>query len=173
MKQIDVEIELETPAKMHKFNGLERENELKTKPIQVQLEAHAYRVENGNLAFPATWFYHALLDRYKIEAGKKWKEKRLEVAPRIRVCPELIDLGVKEFEVDRSSVPAPGGKMREEVYKPRVPKGTRAKFTIQTTIDPNELREKLEATGSEVGIGNDRYHGYGRFRVIGWKIVSK
>jgi hypothetical protein len=174
-KTIEFEIELTSPVKQHKFNGQEREKELKQKPFEEQAEAHTYRCGNGNIAFPAMWIYGSLLDAYYELAGKSERTKtQKQMGSRIQVSPPMLDTGIEEYEVDVASAPAGStfrGGTRDMFPKPRIDVA-RVRGTIRTTVAPKDMREKLEYAGLNVGIGSDRKHGYGRFRVIDWKVVN-
>jgi hypothetical protein len=160
-----------TPILMHKFNGIEEEKQLKQKSDAEQAEAHAYRLPNGNLGIPCEWIRGCLIDYYILNAPpKKKSETRLQVAPRIRVEPYMLDLGIKNYIIDKRSVPSGNisrGGVRDFCVRPRIDQW-RTDGMLITTLEKTvqEIRRDFEQAGLEIGIGSNRVNGFGRFKVV-------
>jgi len=171
IEKYKVEVESESATLVHKFNGKDVEKSLKEKSDLTQAEAHTYRTEDGYLAIPSSWFRGCLIEYLISVAGSKQKTStRLEVSPRIRIVPELISLGIKEFEVDKRAIPV---KLRGRIVdmdfciRPIIKKW-KAGFTLISALDKTakQLKLDLENAGIEQGIGSNRINGYGRFKVL-------
>jgi hypothetical protein len=171
--QIEFEIELTSPVKMHKFNGLKMEADLKEKTIEEQAEAHGYRCPNGNVAIPAIWIYGSITEAfYELSGtGSKAKTQKM-VSSRIQVFPPMIDIGTDKYEIDVASAPAGGtrGGVRDFFVKPRID-GAKISGLIKTTLSPDDVKEKFVYAGEEIGMGSDRKHGYGRYKITKWNTV--
>jgi hypothetical protein len=171
MLKCKFKIEGLTPILMHKFNGIEEEKQLKQKSDAERAEAHAYRLPNGNLAIPCEWIRGCLRDYYILTAPpKKKNETRLQVAPRIRVEPRMLDLNIKNYEIDKCSVPSGNisrGGIRDFCVRPRIDRWQVEGFLV-TTLEKSveELKNDFEQAGVEIGIGSNRVNGFGRFRVL-------
>ena len=172
--RIEFGIELTSPIKQDRFNGQEREKELKQRPHAEQAEAHAYRCGNGNVAVPAMWIYHGVLDAYYQMAGKTKTQAQTFAASRIQVQPALLDTGQPGYEIDVASAPAGStfrGGTRDTFVKPRID-SARVGGVLVTSLPAKEVRERLEFVGENIGIGSDRKHGYGRFKITDWRVVN-
>ena len=166
-----------TPILMHKFNGIEEEKLLKQKSDAEQAEAHAYRLPNGNLGIPCEWIRGCLIDYYIFNAPRKKKsETRLQVAPRIRVEPYMLDLGIKNYAIDKRSVPSGNisrGGVRDFCVRPRIDQWQAEGFlvtTLEKTVE--ELKNDFAQAGIEIGIGSNRVNGFGRFKVLEFAQLS-
>lgn len=178
MKEIKYEFEIEgiTDILPHKFNGLKEEKQLKEESSEVQAKAHAYFHNNGNLAIPNEWIKGALIEEFYDSAGSNQKTKtKKEVAPRINIIPELIDLGIKSYEIDIRSAPSGGrrGGVRDFCTRPRIKMPWKAKGTLITTLNKtdDEWKRKFENTGRNQGIGSNRPWGFGRFKLNKFKRI--
>lgn len=170
---IHFEIETKTPIKMDKFNGLKEEKKIKKKSPEEQAEAKAYRHPNGNLAIPSDWVYGTIIKSYYERAGKSSKgESEKHAASRIQVKPIMLDLGFDDYEIDVSSAGSGGkhGGTRTMFYKPMVEVGATVEGDIITSLDIKELYENFKYAGTDMGIGSDRKHGYGRFEITAWEV---
>jgi hypothetical protein len=159
-----------SPILQHKFNGLKEEKELKEKGDKEQAEAHAYRLPNGNLGIPSEWI-KGCLRNYLISTApsKKKTETKNTVSARITVEPYMLDLGVKDYTIDKRSVPAGNmsrGGVRDFCVRPKI-EGWEVEGMLITTLDKkfDDLKRDFAASGVEVGIGSNRPNGYGRFAV--------
>jgi len=176
IKKFEFELEGISPIKMHRFNGQDEEKKLRERSTTEQAEKHAYRLTNGNLGLPSNWIYGSLLNAFVALAGRKEKTAtKMETGSRIRVEPFMLDLGVKDYEIDIASAPAGNmsrGGTRDEFVKPVI-KAWKVKGIIQTTLGKSleDMKSYLEYAGTDVGIGSDRPHGYGRFKVISFKQI--
>ena len=160
------EIEGYTPIIMEKFTGQKPKN----LPPEEEAELKAYRLPNGNLAVPSEWIRGALINEFVSRVSKGKFMEKLRVAPRIIVQPQLIDLGIKDYEVFTRSVPAGSpyrGGTRKFCSSPLIRKW-RVKAKLITTLPESaeEIRNVLAAAGENFGIGGFRVGGYGRFKVI-------
>lgn len=167
----EVAIEGISPIKMHKFNGKEKLSE--TIPDEDVAEKSVYRLQNGNLAVPCEWIYGTLMNSARMIAPKMQKKSYENyITRRVRVTPNLIDLGTKSYEIDRRFVKnyGRGGTSAEIAIKPRIDVW-KINFYIKTSLDEKELKNLLENAGVEVGIGNDIKHGYGQFKVTSVKTM--
>ena len=162
---------------MHKFNGQDEEKKTKTLPDKEQAEKHAYRLSSGNLAVPAEWIRGCIINGYINRAGLKQKtETKKRVSPRIVVQPSLIDLHMKEYEINKRSVSSGGiaKGTRDFCVRPLIPDGWKIELTIQTELDDSDadFKRNLELAGIDIGIGSNRMNGYGRFEVTGFERQS-
>jgi len=168
-----VELQGISPLKMHKFCGREKPPE--DMPDEEVAEKYAYRLVNGNLAFPGEWLYGALINAGRESAPKGSKKKQEGfVAKRIRVRPALADLGIEDYEIDRRVVKnyGRGGTSTEIAVKPRIDSWS-VELKIVTSLEESELARLLNYAGENVGVGNDTKHGYGLFTVTSLTEVTK
>ena len=173
MKKFKVKAKSTTHALIHKFNGLSEEKRIKEMTETEQAEKHAYRHPNGNLAFPCEWFRGCIVNNFIDKAGSKTKTStKNTVAPRIRVEPNLIDLGIKDYEIDIRSVPSGGrsGGIRDFCIRPRIDEWE-AEFTLLSLLDypASEMRRSVEVAGIDIGVGSNRVNGFGRFEVVSFE----
>ena len=169
-KKFEFKIEGETPILPHKFNGLAEEKRLKTESDEVQAKKHAYFTSEGNLAVPATWIKGAIIQEFYDSAPSKERTRtQKEVAPRIIIQPAMLDLGVKEYEIDTRSVPSGGrrGGCRDFCVRPRLDVPWKISGVLITTLDISieDLKRKFENAGMNQGVGSNRINGYGRFKL--------
>jgi len=161
-----VKIEGITPLKMHKFIGkVKPSEEMREEEIA---EMYAYRLPNGNLGFPGEWLYGALINAAKLTAPSRMMMRRgEEVARRVRVWPAMADLGIKNYEIEKRVVKNEGRRTSntEFVFKPRINKWS-VELVIETTLPRDDLERLLRYAGENVGVGNDKKHGYGLFKLL-------
>lgn len=176
MKKYKCMIKGTTPILMHKFNGLAEEKRIKEFADSEQAEKHAYRHTNGNLAIPAEWVRGCIINNFIDKAGAKMKTStKKKVAPRIRVEPYMIDLGITDYEVDIRSVPSGGarGGVRAMCVRPII-ETWEAGFTLLSQLDYSkaDIRRNIEVAGIDVGIGSNRVNGYGRFSLESFEEIA-
>jgi hypothetical protein len=162
------------PILQDKFNGKEEEKRIKTLPDAERAEYHCYRMIEGNresnLAIPAAWISGCLIKYLVNTAPPKMKKKtEYEVASAIQVQPVMIDLGINVYVIDRRAVPVYKNGMivdMDFVVRPRIDV-YKAEFLLITTLDKTmeEFKRIIEEAGRFQGIGSDRKHGYGRFKL--------
>jgi len=164
-KRFRVEIEGVTPILMNRFVG----QNLNTKRMSEEeiAEIHCYRNEKGNLYIPREWIIGLILDVVSYSVSKRKKEAMSWIARRIWVEEEQIDLGVKDYDIDRRVVTISGKTTFtcEICIRPKINKW-KAKFHIMTTLSKDYLLYLLKCGGREIGIGSNRMHGFGQFKVI-------
>lgn len=167
--KFDFKIEGTSPILMHKFNGQEEERRLKELPHKEQAEYHAYRGENGNLALPAEWLRRSVIESFMDKAPKKDKQAtKKRVSPRIRVDPILLDLNLKDYDIDVRGIPVGNmgrGGARDICVRPLIRNWTAIGTLISGLDESRAMKKWLEFAGEEVGIGSNRINGYGRFKV--------
>jgi hypothetical protein len=116
----------------------------------------------------------SIVEGFVGSAGAKQKTKtKMEVSPRIKVeslddDPLFIPIGVNEYVIDKRSVSS-GGKtrgVRDWCVRPMINKWN-AVFILNSNVDisEDELRYKLDFTGTDVGVLSNRPNGFGRFKV--------
>lgn len=176
MKAYRCVVKSTTDTLMHKFNGLDEEKRIKEMPNSEQAEKHAYRASTGNLAIPCEWFRGCIINNFIDKGGAKRKTAtKNEVAPRIRVEPKLIDLGVSEYEIDVRSIPSTGSRtsIRDMCVRPMIPEWE-AEFTLLSELkhSDEDVRRNLEVAGIDIGVGSNRINGYGRFEVVEFERVK-
>ena len=177
MKKLKFRVKGSTDMLPHKFNGLAEEKRIKEMPEAEQAEKHAYRHPNGNLAIPCEWFRGCIVNNFIDKAGAKTKTStKNEVAPRLRVEPALIDLGIKDYEIDIRSVPSGGrsGGIRDFCVRPRIGEWE-AEFTLVSLLKHpvNDIKRSVEVAGVDIGIGSNRVNGFGRFEVVSCEEVKQ
>lgn len=176
MKKYKCMIKGTTPILMHKFNGLAEEKRIREFSDSEQAEKHAYRHQNGNLAIPSEWVRGCIINNFIDKAGSKQKTStKKKVAPRIRVEPRRIDLGLKDYEVDVRSVPSGGlrGGVRDMCVRPLIEEWG-AEFILLSQLDYSQadIKRNVEIAGIDVGIGSNRINGYGRFMLESFEEIT-
>lgn len=173
MSIFNVTVRSISPIMMHKFNGTSEGTRMKALPDMQQAEASAYRMngEKSNLAIPGAWITGCLIESFIRNAGRNQKGAvELEVAPALQVEETLIDLKIRDFMVDKRSIPIKkNGKTtaRDFCVRPKVDLWKVA-FTLQSVLErpDKDIEEELRRAGKYVGIGSGRKIGFGRFEVL-------
>lgn len=161
---------------MHKFNGQKEEKALKQRSDRDQAEAHAYRCDNGNVGIPQEWLKGCLREYLVSNAGNKEKTAtKIQVAPRIAVEPMMLDAGISEYAINKTSVPS-GGKMggtRDFCVRPEI-KECEVEGILISSLGKSiqELEKDFIGAGRDIGIGSNRINGYGRFEVISFEEIQ-
>lgn len=179
MSNYTVTVEGVVPLLMHRFIGQDASKRAVELPDKECADAFTYRMngEGSNLAAPGVWFGGALIASFIANAGSKAKTKVSdEVTPSITVSEELIDLGVKKFDISKKTIPIKkNGKIAamQFVVRPSIPKW-KCTFTLQSTLDrPDEdIHAELKRAGKYQGVGSGRKIGYGRFEVTNFKRIK-
>jgi len=172
MNIFKVRVEDLSPILVHKFNGQDESKRIKELSIEDQAEAYAYRNDEGLYA-PSEWFRGCLINQF-IEAEKKKKKgsTKNRVSPRIQISPPEISLGTDTYKIDKRSASSGGrgGGTRDWVVRPIIHEWA-AEFTLRTTIEdsPSYIKQMLEYSGENVGVGSNRVNGYGRFKVVSFE----
>jgi hypothetical protein len=144
--------------------------------VQEDAEVRAYRMKDRTLFIPSAAFYGALINSsaaYKI--GKKGASSL--VAGTVRVWPDEISLGTKQYEIDLRPVVV----QRSRIVRARpCLKEWSASFQIiyDSTygITPELLNKMFTEAGKRIGILDFRpqHRGqFGRFVVTSWKENKK
>jgi hypothetical protein len=164
-KRFRVEIEGVTPILMHKFVG--QNINMKRMKEEDVAEIYCYRNEKGNLYIPREWIIGMILDAVLYSVSKQKKDAVSWIARRIWVEEEQIDLGVKDYDIDRRVVTVSGKTTFtcDICIRPKINKW-KAIFHIRTTLPKDYLLYLLKYGGREIGIGSNRKHGFGQFKVI-------
>ena len=142
---------------------------------KVQAEKASYRLPDGGLYIPSSWFYGCLINAstaYRI--GKKSATQL--VAGCIRVFPIQIPLETKEYEINIQSVTIKG---RGKIPRARpLLKNWEVNFDI--VYDPTfgltseRIHHMLQDGGRRIGVGDFRpqHRGqYGTFTISKWEEV--
>lgn len=178
MKRIKVTIESTAPLLFNKFTEEESGGRMKKKyDDKEEAEKRVYRMRTGkrNLFIPSIWLYKSTINAssfYKI--GKRGASTIL--AGTIRIEPLEIDLGVKNYEIDRQPVVVQNSRIMR--VRPRLDKW-KASFEIvyneKYFNKPDMLKAILEEAGERVGIGDCRPQKkmfYGTFKVTQFKEIK-
>jgi len=136
-------------------------------------EMRVYRHPNGNVAMPGKWFRGALRSAYinnKVYKNKTNTERMVKA--RIAVTPNLIDLGIEDYDIDVQIIQlnVRGSITLVTHVRPKID-SWKASFTLTTSLNQtsDEIQKMLELAGYEEGIGTARGEGYGRFKVTNFK----
>lgn len=183
MKSFEVSLKgIEPGVLMNRFS-VEQEAELErtakkksNRPSrQEELTRAEYRAPNGELYFPAEWFYQSLLKasgEFQI-AGRGKKSYRDFIKSTIVITPDAIGLGTKDYSVDGRAVVIRATKGRVLRYRPHITSWS-IDFTItlldEDLIADDTLHQILVRAGQTVGVGDYRPR-YGRFIVEKFKEV--
>jgi len=166
-----VTVEGVTPILMHKF-PLDQEA-FQNLTLQEKIRESAYIDENGLYA-PNVWFKGALINAFleQVPAVKR-KQLKNSLSPYIRIEPLKIYFGKKEYSVNVAVVSIKRG-CKEIRYRPQVDLPWSLSFKILTTLPrqqyPDKIfKDRLEYAGQNVGVGDNRINGYGRFKVSTFK----
>jgi hypothetical protein len=163
-KRFRVEIEGVTPILMNRFVG----QNLNTKRMSEEeiAEIHCYRNEKGNLYIPREWIIGMILNAASYSVSKQRKEAVSWIARRIWVEEEQIDLGIKNYDIDRRVVfvSSKSSFTCGICVRPKINKW-KATFHIRTILSKDYLLYLLKYGGREIGLGSNRKHGFGQFKV--------
>jgi hypothetical protein len=173
MNKYRVVIKSEGPLMMDPDFGKAESKRLKTLPDEEQAKKKCYHLNDDdrkNLCIPARWIQWCLIGYLTKTAPPK--EKKLTndlVSCSITVEPAEIDLGTREYIVNKSSIPiyVQGvAKNRERVVRPEIKK-YKCEFILITTLDKSDRDHKamLDEAGRCVRMGSGRKIGYGKFSV--------
>ena len=175
IKKILVTIKGLSPLLMNKpdmarFQSTEKQvKKVKVYDIKIESETSAYRDGKGFLAIPAIALHRCMImgsSGYK--AGKK--SLMPYIAGSLNISPEMISLGVKEFEIDLRTVVI----QRQRVLKAR-PKivDWSAEFELhydsRDIVNAGVLHDILDECGRRIGILDYRpacKGPYGKFEVV-------
>lgn len=143
---------------------------------EVEAEAGAYRLESGELAFPAAAFKKAIVSAAKGRKVGKLGLPGIVLASAFETC-ELIPLvhpdtgeALRDYAIDiRGARPQGQGMVRRA--RPRLDEwGCLVDFEYDDELVAEDLlRELLERAGRNVGVGNfrpEKSGRYGRFEVV-------
>ncbi len=176
IKVYTAEIEGIAPLLMHRFDeGAQADLEQQVKKAkrdlgtpEDQAERAAYRLENGNLYLPAEAIYCAMVKAgagVKIVGGRG-KTYKASIAGNVNITPDYIDLGVKNYAIDRRKVKIQNRACMRS--RPRLDEW-RAAFKIEVFDEeaiPKEVLQAVLATAGQ-GIGLLDYRPrFGRFMVV-------
>lgn len=181
MKTINVEIKGVTPLLMNSPASMlenEKPTKLSTEKYDPKREAEirAYKLKNGNLYIPGTAIMGSLIGAASWKKAGKHALKPI-IAASVRITPELIDLGTKNYELDVRTVVIQK-KSRIVRVRPKV-EDWKATFQItynESLITPGVIRECLAEAGERVGLLDFRPQKlgpFGTFEVSKWKEVAK
>jgi hypothetical protein len=143
--------------------------------LEDEAEKGTYRLENKELYIPNTWIYGTLLNastNYKI--GRK--SSMSYIAGTVRVLPEKISLGIKDYEVN-VQLAVIQRFSRIPRARPYIPKWEATFYIIydpQYGVSSELLEHCLEDAGRRIGIGDYRpqHKGqYGTFQISKWEDV--
>ena len=89
----------------------------------------------------------------------------MEVAPAIKVTPDLIDLGTDTFDVHRTVIPikkAGSIAAMDIVIRPLI-KNCKINFVLETKLDrtDDEIKDAVILAGTDQGLGSGRKIGFG------------
>jgi hypothetical protein len=174
MKTVSVKIKGISPLLMHRYPLLPIEA-LEKKSAEEQAELAAYRErKSGELYVPGTNVQRALVVAASYSKGKGRASLVKQTAAAVFVTPEILGLGIKEFEVDARPVVIPATKGRVMRYRPRLD-DWQVCFEIaydENLLDETQLRRIVDDCGSRVGLLDYRpqHMGpFGRFQVNEWR----
>ena len=159
---------------LHRF-PMEPVEALEKKPPAEQAEIAAYREpETGDLYFPGINVLRAFVNGASYVKGKGRGSLVKVAAGCLSVEPERLSFGVETYVVDSRPVVMPATKGRVLRHRPRLD-SWKLSLTLgysDTLISAKQLRELVDATGSQVGIGDFRpatKGPFGRFVVVSWE----
>jgi hypothetical protein len=176
-KRYHFKIQGTSPLETYRFVGLDEDKQLKEKSDREQAEARVYRAPNGNCALQGLNIRGCLREYLITQAPKgKKKETKEYVSPRIQVTPYLLDLGTRDYEINKRPVFSDfrGGVVAGYAVKP-VWREWSVEGCIVTTLPKSakELRRDFENAGVEVGTGSGKPLGFGRFTVTEFNEVTQ
>lgn len=183
MKKIKISIEGTSPLLMDRFSNeaylAQKQARRITKEYnsEEEAEASAYWSSKGKkeLIIPSMVLYASLLNGASWHKIQKRSAKTM-LAGSIRIEPEEISLGTKEYEVDVRAVVI----QRQRVLKGRARVDSwKATFTIvyneKLIANPLIIKEVLEESGMRIGIMAFRPQKggpYGTFKVTGFEEIQ-
>ena len=167
-----VKVEGVGPMLQHKYIGKDNIGAVKKLPDADQAEHYLYRVNGAgsNIGIPGVHFLGSIVAAFKDSAGRKWKPVEAEAMSRLKINPDMIDLGFPDFEVDFRVCPIKkAGQIADmqNIVRPSIPEW-QAEFEIISSFDKSEatMLMELQNAGENFGIGSGRKIGFGRYKVL-------
>jgi len=174
---IECEIKGKSPLLMHRF-PLEPIEAIEKKSIEEQTEIAAYRDEaSGNLYIPGVALQRALIGGAVYSKGKSRASLQKPVAACLMIDPMILDLNVKEYEIDSRAVVVPATKGRIVRHRPRLDEWS-VNFEIEyddVLLTEIQVRKIVDDTGDRVGLLDfrpEKKGPFGRFYITKWKKIK-
>lgn len=179
MKSVEVEIVGKTPLLMNNpIVMMEQSDEMRNKLKKIdpteEADKSAYKMEDGTLYIPSEAIFGCILNGASFRKIGKFAAKGI-LAGNLRIEPNQISLGTKEYEADLRTV-AVGGRKSMRILKGRAKVNQwKAKFKIVYFEDyisspKDHILPALEDGGRRVGILAFRPQNSGNF---GTFVVNK
>ncbi len=160
MKKILVKIRGTTPLLFNRFTEEESGGRTKKKYVdKEEAEKRVYRMSTGkkNLYLPNIWLHKSIISASSFYTIGR-KSAATILAGTVRIEPEKIDFGVKNYEIDKQPVVVQRARIMR--VRPRLPTGWKATFEIvyneKYFNKPDMLKDILVEAGERVGIGDGR-----------------
>lgn len=174
MKAAEVKITGLSPILMNSFPLEPLSPPLGKRTKEEQAECAAYRDETTNkLYIPGVAVHRALIGGAAFLKGKGRATLQKPAAACLLVTPEILDLGVEEYEIDSRPVVVPATKGRIVRHRPKL-KEWGIQFLLEwdpELITAEQARQIVDNTGSRVGLLDFRpacKGPFGRFVVAHW-----
>ena len=165
-----------SPLLMRKMPLIEEPADLRNQPPKDQAEWNCYRDETtGRLYIPAANLQRALIGGATYSKGKGRSNLSKSAAACLRVWPDIIDLGVTNFEIDSRSVVirATGGRVIRHRAKLNEWKATFKIDYSRDLLSEVQVRSIVDDTGARVGLLDfrpEKKGPFGRFVVDHWEL---
>jgi hypothetical protein len=137
------------------------------------VETYVYRLPNNDLAIPGEYLRMSVINAAKFRQDPRSPRKSAMDLFKAGVIPLTLyaSLGTAQWDyLDKRRVTVQRAGINRT--RPALRAGWRATFDLQVNlpeyIDPNMLRETIEAAGRLVGVGDFRPT-FGRFGVVGFE----
>lgn len=183
MKTIQVEIKGLTPIMMSNpasmlLDTASSKSRLLKPDYKKEAEDSCYRKKDKELYVPSTAIFGTILNGASFKKVGKYSAKSV-LAGNIRIEPNEIGLGTKEFEIDIRSVVIQQGVRRNRIIRAR-PKLTKWKLSFKINYnekfitDADIIKICLEDAGNRVGLLEfrpQRLGNFGTFEVTKFKVV--
>ena len=182
MKTINVELTGVTPLLMNSPKAMltaqsSTRSTLSKPDPKVEAEEKAYRNSKGMLYIPATAIFSAMLNGSSFKKAGKYSLRPI-LSGNVRVEPDEVLLGTKDYELDiRTAVIAQGKKKNRIIRaRPRIPDwkvSFQIIFNEQAIGDPEIIKGCLADAGYRVGLLDfaPRNNGsFGTFKVTKFEV---
>lgn len=173
IKTITVRIEGKSALLMHKFPLVPIEA-IEKKPPEEQAELSAYRdPDTQELYISGVCVQRSLINAAVYSKGKGRGSLQRVTAACVRISPERISLGTKDYKIDSRPIVVPATRGRIVRHRPRLDKWECA-FEIDyenTLLMEEQVRKIVDDAGERVGLLDfrpERKGPFGRFMVTRW-----
>jgi hypothetical protein len=174
MKTIKVKLKSDGPLLMHALpKGTEKEIRDTGKEFdpKEEVENALYRDKEGKIYFPSRWIKGCLENAAKgVRKGRV--DLRSKVIQAVSIYPpQIYPTKLSDYEIDQQYVRLQGRNLILR-SRPRFDEWE-IKFEInfdEEIISANDIKKLLERGGRFIGIGDGRKIGYGRFKILEFKV---